>query len=160
MKERTVAPFKYTDGVRDCCLLPAGEIKPGTIQNMSKQALERNAHFKKLNAEKQGKAIQVLSVLGVYTASSCEGRWNRTRWGIEWENVSVEAESILTVGIENTTESIMRTGFRVLFHMLEIGVTTKKDLSRQYRINNNTNNTTGRVSHTRQSPKGPYFSSG
>jgi len=152
VKEKISTPFKYVGEVSRSCLVPLKDIQPESLQQMSQEALNSYATFRNFKEKKQNNAIQALSLMGAYTISNCNGKWNRTRWLEQWGVIKKQAQVILQKGSRNTSKATMETGYQVLFNMLEAGVKTRKDLLEYRKKLKNVDKTQGRVTHTFQMP--------
>jgi len=134
MPERITVPFKYIGDVGKCSLMPVGE-ELTSLQQFSKAALETIPRFRKLTAVNQDICLQTLSVLGAYTISICDGKWNSSRWYETWEKLNSDAIVVINAGTRVSSEATIKNGFMNLFQMLECGARTRQELSRVKSLN-------------------------
>jgi hypothetical protein len=129
MPERMKPPFKYIGNMGEYSLVPVSkELNP--MQRLSSEALKENGFLKTLPLEKQEIALQTLSVLGNYTLSICQGRWNSYRWRDAWRELMKQAKPLINYAIAATGRPTIETGYENLFQMLDTGVETMEDLRR------------------------------
>lgn len=151
MSERIRVPIKYVGEVGENSFILNTDTLPGTIEVLSREALDRIKFFNSCSQDKQAVAIKALSILGLYTISLCEGKWNSSRWAEVWEDLNFQAQPIIDLGSRETTELTIRQGFKNLFQMLETGANSMEALSNKKRLNKQEiSSSSGKVSHTRQ----------
>ena len=115
-------------------LTPVGkELNP--MQKLSSEALKENGFLKTLPPENQEIVLQTLSILGTYTITICDGKWNSYRWRDAWKDLMKVTKPLINSAISITGRPTIESGYENLFQMLDTGVETMEDLRRVASIN-------------------------
>ena len=123
------------------------------MRGISRGAWQTSPSFTRYTPEKQDKAVEALTTLGLAVHAKCHKKWNSQRWAEVLEDLNEENPEIVSQVLSVTSETAGTNAFRNLFQMLEVVASTMHELREKKKLHSQTQvGVRAKVSHTIQTP--------